>query len=46
VIASTPNLSMGEECQNANLDTAMGEDARSLNLLAARLLPEVVAATW
>jgi hypothetical protein len=32
VMASTPDLSMGEECRKADLDTAVGEDARSLDL--------------
>jgi hypothetical protein len=30
----------------ADLDMTVGEDARSLNLKAARILTEVVAATW
>jgi hypothetical protein len=30
--ASTPNPSVGEECWMADLDTTMGEDAKSLNL--------------
>jgi hypothetical protein len=37
---------MGEECRKDDLDMAMGEDARSLDLLAARILLEAVAATW
>jgi hypothetical protein len=32
VMASIPGPSVGEECQKADLDTAVGEDARSLNL--------------
>jgi hypothetical protein len=43
---SNPNPCVGEECRKANLDTAVGEDARSLDLKAARILPKVVAATW
>jgi hypothetical protein len=31
-MASTPDPSMGEECQRADLDTAVEEDARSLDL--------------
>jgi hypothetical protein len=32
VMASTPDLSVRKECQKADLDMAVGEDARSLNL--------------
>jgi hypothetical protein len=32
VIASNPDPSVGEECQKADLDTAMGEDAKSLDI--------------
>jgi hypothetical protein len=46
VMASTPNLYVGEEYRKAKLDMAMGEDARSLNLKTARILPEAVVATW
>jgi hypothetical protein len=45
-MTSTPNPSVGEECQKADLDTAMGENAISLDLYAARILPEAVSATW
>jgi hypothetical protein len=45
-LTSTPDPSMGEECRKADLDMAMGEDTRSLDLLAARILLEAVAATW
>jgi hypothetical protein len=45
VMDSTPDPSMGE-CQKADLNTAVGEDARSLDLKAARILPEAVKATW
>jgi hypothetical protein len=38
VMASTPDLSMGEECRKADLDTVVGEEAK--------ILPEAVAATW
>jgi hypothetical protein len=30
-----PDLTMGEECQMTDLDTTVGEGARSLDLLAA-----------
>jgi hypothetical protein len=46
VTASTPHPYVGEECWMADLDMTVGEDARSLNLKAARILTEVVAATW
>jgi hypothetical protein len=36
----------GGEGLKANLDTAIGADAGSLDLKAARILSEVVAATW
>jgi hypothetical protein len=45
VMARNPDLSVGEECQKADQDTAVGEDARSLDLYAARILPEAVVAT-
>jgi hypothetical protein len=45
-MASNPNPSMGEECRKADLDTAVGEDARSMDLKAAKILSEVVAAMW
>jgi hypothetical protein len=32
VTASTPDLSVGEECRKADLDTAMAEDTKSLDL--------------
>jgi hypothetical protein len=46
VMTSTPELSLGEECLQADLDTGVGDDARRLDPNAARILPEVVAATW
>jgi hypothetical protein len=46
VTASTPESSVGEECLQADLDTCVGEDARSLNPKAARILLEAVVATW
>jgi hypothetical protein len=36
----------GGECQKADLDTAVGEDARSMNLKTIRILLEVVTTTW
>jgi hypothetical protein len=45
-VASSPDPSMGEEGLQADLDTAIGADASSLDLKAARILLEVVAATW
>jgi hypothetical protein len=46
VSASTPDPSVGEEGLQADLDTAVGADASSLDLKAAKILPEVVEATW
>jgi hypothetical protein len=46
VVASSPDPSMGEEGLQADLDTAIGANASSLNPKAARILPEAVAATW
>jgi hypothetical protein len=44
-VASSPDPSVGEAGLQADLDTAVGADARSLDLKAARILPEEVAAT-
>jgi hypothetical protein len=44
--ASTPDPSVGEECLQADLDTAVGTDASSLDPKAARIMLEVVMATW
>jgi hypothetical protein len=44
--SSTPDPSMGEECWKADLDTDMGEDVRSLDLKAAKILMEAVTPTW
>jgi hypothetical protein len=46
VMASTPDPYVGEDCQKADLDMAVGENARSLDLKAAIILMEAVAATW
>jgi hypothetical protein len=46
VMASTPNPSVGEECLQADLDTAVGANGRSLDPKAATSPPEAVAATW
>jgi hypothetical protein len=32
MMASTPDLPVGEECRKADLDTTVGEDVRSLDL--------------
>jgi hypothetical protein len=37
---------MGEECPQADLDTAIGANASSLDPKAVRILSEVVTATW
>jgi hypothetical protein len=44
--ASSPDPFVGEEGFQADLDTAVGADASSLDPKAARILSEVVAATW
>jgi hypothetical protein len=46
--SATSNLdpSVGEECQKADLDMAVGENARSLDPKVARILLEVAATTW
>jgi hypothetical protein len=46
VVTSSPNSSLGEEGRQVDLDTDVGEDASCLDLKAARILPEAVAATW
>jgi hypothetical protein len=46
MVASTPGLSVGEECRKAELDTGVGADTRSLDPKAAKILLEAVAATW
>jgi hypothetical protein len=46
VMASNPDPAMGEECRMADLDMAVGEDARSMNLKVTSIWPEAVAATW
>jgi hypothetical protein len=43
---SSPDPSVGEEGLQADLDTAVGVDASSLDLKAAIILPGAVAATW
>jgi hypothetical protein len=45
-LANTPDPSMGDECLQADLDTAIRADASSLDLKAARILLEGVAVTW
>jgi hypothetical protein len=46
MLASSLDPSMGEEGLQADLDTTVGADASSLDLKAARILLEAVAATW
>jgi hypothetical protein len=43
--AGNPNIAVGEDCQKDDLDTAMGKGARRLDLKAARILSEAMAAT-
>jgi hypothetical protein len=48
-LAMTNNLDPyvgGGECQKADLDMSVGEDARSLDLKVARILLEAVVAMW
>jgi hypothetical protein len=45
-LASSPDLSVGEEGLQADLDMAVGADASSLDPKVARILLEAVAATW
>jgi hypothetical protein len=45
-MASTPNQYVGEKGLLADLDMAVGADARSLDPRAARILSEAVVATW
>jgi hypothetical protein len=44
-MASSPDLFVGEEGLQANLDTTVGVDTSSLHLKATRILPEAVPAT-
>jgi hypothetical protein len=44
--ASTPDPSVGEECLQADMSRAIGADASSLDLKAARILSEAVVSTW
>jgi hypothetical protein len=46
VMARNPDPTVGEECRKTNLDTTVGEGARSLDQKAARSLSEAVAAMW
>jgi hypothetical protein len=46
MMTSNSGPSIREECRKADLDTAVGEDARSLDLKAVRILLGAVAATW
>jgi hypothetical protein len=44
--ASNPDPSMGEGGLQANLDAAVGANARSMDSKVGRIMPEKVAATW
>jgi hypothetical protein len=44
--ASTPRLSMGEECRKADLDIVVGADAKNMDPKVSRILSEAVAAMW
>jgi hypothetical protein len=44
--ANNPDLAVGDEYRMANVDTTVGEGAKSLDLKADRSLPEAVVATW
>jgi hypothetical protein len=44
-VTSSPNSSVGEGGLQADLDTAVEANTRSLDPKAARILPEEVAAT-
>jgi hypothetical protein len=46
MLASSHDPSVGEEVLQADLDTAVGVDASSLDPKVARILSEAVAATW
>jgi hypothetical protein len=45
-MASTPNPSVGEECRKADLNTAVEEDAWSLDLKVVKILTDMVTNTW
>jgi hypothetical protein len=46
MIASNSDLTVGEECWKTDLNTTMGEGARSLDCVVARSLPKALAAMW
>jgi hypothetical protein len=46
VMSSNPDPAVEEEFRKANLDTTVGDGARSLDLKVARILSEVVTTTW
>jgi hypothetical protein len=46
VLASTHGPSVGEQCLQADQDTAIGADASSLDPKAPRILSEAVVAMW
>jgi hypothetical protein len=45
-MTSNPDSAVGEECRMVDLDTTVGEGARSLDLKAARILSEAVVSKW
>jgi hypothetical protein len=45
-VASSPDPSMGKEGLQADLDTAVGANASSLDPKSVRILSEAVAAMW
>jgi hypothetical protein len=46
VVASSPDPSEVEEDLQADLDTAIGVHASSLDPMTAKILPEAMAAKW
>jgi hypothetical protein len=44
--ASIPDPSMGKECLQSDLDTAVGADASSLDPKVAKIMSKAVLATW
>jgi hypothetical protein len=44
--ASNPDLAVEEECRKTDIDTAVGEGTRRMDLKAAKILLEAVATTW
>jgi hypothetical protein len=46
MMGSNPKPPVGEESRKADPDMVVGEDARSLELKAARILSKAVASMW